>query len=376
MRRPVLISGIVGLMTVVAGVVVATTANAGTSTYEAEDASNTIGGGARVVGCDRCSAGDRVTGIGNSGVLTFNGIIAERTGSTRVNITYSGTERRTALLSVNGGVGAAINFPATRSIGRPANLRVRVTLTAGPNTVTFSNPSGPAPDLDKLAVATDGTPPLAIPTATLTAAPTTAESDAPSAGASATSSSTLPGSPESPSPTGPSGTGPASTDPSSTDPASTGPSSTDPSATSPSAPAQPSATAPPSGNAELETAVLQLVNAERTKAGCSALAANDQLTAAARGHSADMAARNFFSHTTPEGVTFVTRINNAGYRWSGLGENIAMGQRNPVEVMASWMDSAGHKANILNCDFKDLGVGVAANATGSLLWTQDFGSPR
>jgi uncharacterized protein YkwD len=343
MRRPVLIGGIVGLLTVVAGVVVATTANAGTSTYEAEDASNTLSGGARVVDCDRCSAGDRVTGIGNAGVLTFNGVIAEQTGSTTVSITYSGTERRTALLSVNGGTAAAIDFPATRSPGRPAGQRVKLTLAAGVNTVTFANPSGVAPDIDKLVVATDGTPAVPIPTLTLTGAPVTAAS----------------------------GGVPTSTDagaPPASFPDASGPAG-------PSSSAQPPGT-PPASNAALETAVLQLVNTERTKAGCAAVAPNDQLTAAARGHSADMAARNYFSHTTPEGVDFISRITVTGYRWSAAGENIAKGQRTPADVMASWMNSPGHKANIVNCAFKDLGVGAAADASGSLLWTQDFASPR
>ena len=87
------------------------------------------------------------------------------------------------------------------------------------------------------------------------------------------------------------------------------------------------------------------------------------------------AARGYFSHTTPEGVDFATRITKAGYRWSGAGENIAKGQRTPADVMTSWMNSAGHKANILNCGFKNLGVGVAADASGALVWTQDFASP-
>ncbi len=121
--------------------------------------------------------------------------------------------------------------------------------------------------------------------------------------------------------------------------------------------------------------MLTIVNAERAKAGCPAVTADDRLTVAARAHSADMAARNYFSHTTPEGVQFATRITEAGYRWSGAGENIAKGQRTPQAVMTSWMNSAGHKANILNCGFQNLGVGVAADATGALLWTQDFASP-
>ena len=140
--------------------------------------------------------------------------------------------------------------------------------------------------------------------------------------------------------------------------------------------ASPTPTPAPSGNAAFETEVVRIVNEERGKVNCPALIADDRLTTAARGHSADMAARNYFSHTTPEGVEFATRITNAGYRWSGAGENIAKGQRTPAEVMTSWMNSAGHKANILNCGFKNIGVGVAAEARGSLLWTQDFASPR
>jgi uncharacterized protein YkwD len=118
------------------------------------------------------------------------------------------------------------------------------------------------------------------------------------------------------------------------------------------------------------------VNAERATAGCGAVAREDRLTVAARGHSADMAARGYFSHTTPEGVEFATRITQAGYVWRGAGENIAKGYRTPQQVMTGWMNSAGHKANILNCGFRDLGVGVAAAADGTLLWTQDFATPR
>jgi uncharacterized protein YkwD len=143
----------------------------------------------------------------------------------------------------------------------------------------------------------------------------------------------------------------------------------------PSSPAPGPTGAPPAGNAAFEAQVATLVNTERAKAGCAALVVDDRLTAAARAHSADMASRNYFSHTTPEGVDFATRITNSGYRWSGAGENIAKGQRTPQDVMTSWMNSPGHKANILNCGFKNLGVGVAADATGTLVWTQDFASP-
>ena len=369
MRRPVLLVGAVGLITVVAGVVVATTANAGTSTYEAESATNTFAGGARPVGCTRCSGGARIGWLGHTGVLTFNGVTAERAGSTTVDVTYSSPRRRTAMLSVNGGTSSAISFPSTRSFGRPATLRVKVTLQAGTNTLSFGNPSGGAPDLDKLVVATDGTPPAPIPTATITGPPITVE---PTAAPTATPIPT--GEPTAAPTTSPTTSAP--TPGPTTPPGTPGPTATArPTTPPPPVPTTAPTTAPPSGNAALEAAVVDLVNARRAEAGCPAVSAHDQLTAAARGHSADMAARNYFSHTTPEGVQFGTRIRNAGYRFASAGENIAKGQRNPAEVMNGWMNSAGHRANILNCDFKHLGVGVAADSNGSLVWTQNFASP-
>jgi uncharacterized protein YkwD len=102
---------------------------------------------------------------------------------------------------------------------------------------------------------------------------------------------------------------------------------------------------------------------------------DDRLTVAARGHSTDMANRGYFSHTTPEGVTFDQRITNAGYHWSGAAENIAKGQDTPAAVMDSWMNSAGHRANILNCGYKHIGVGLARDAYQVKVWTQDFASP-
>jgi uncharacterized protein YkwD len=152
--------------------------------------------------------------------------------------------------------------------------------------------------------------------------------------------------------------------------------------TTPSAPAgtQSPTTAPapaPTGSSSTqEAAVVDLVNVERAKAGCAALRNDSRLATAARGHSTDMATRNYFSHDTPEGVSFATRITNAGYQWSGAAENIAAGQSDATSVMNSWMNSSGHRANILNCGYKDLGVGLAAASGGKLYWTQDFGSPR
>lgn len=155
----------------------------------------------------------------------------------------------------------------------------------------------------------------------------------------------------------------------------------------PPAPASPKASSPPvsarpatraatvTTNGGPESQVLALVNVERANAGCAEVTANDRLTAAARGHSSDMAARDFFSHDTPEGVSVGTRVTNAGYRWSMVGENIAWGQADAKAVMKDWMNSSGHKANILNCKYRHLGVGLAYDAKRRPYWTQDFGTP-
>jgi uncharacterized protein YkwD len=127
----------------------------------------------------------------------------------------------------------------------------------------------------------------------------------------------------------------------------------------------------PSGAAGLEASVAQLTNSERAKAGCPALRVDQRLVTAARAHSADMAAKGYFSHTSPNGDTFVDRIKRAGYSSPGA-ENIAKGYSTPAAVMEGWMNSPGHRANILNCGLKAIGVGVQTGSGGPW-WTQDFG---
>lgn len=121
--------------------------------------------------------------------------------------------------------------------------------------------------------------------------------------------------------------------------------------------------------------VLRIVNQERAKAGCGPLTANNQLANAAQGHSADMAANDYFSHTSRNGDQMADRVDAAGYRWRSLGENIAKGQQTPASVMQAWMNSSGHRANILNCGFRNIGVGLAFDGN-SPVWTQNFGTPR
>ena len=136
----------------------------------------------------------------------------------------------------------------------------------------------------------------------------------------------------------------------------------------------PTKTTAATANAGPEAQVVTLVNTERANAGCGALTVDSRLTTAARGHSSDMATRNYFSHDTPEGVTVGTRITNTGYKWSMVGENIAWGQATAAAVMKDWMNSAGHKANILNCGYKNIGVGLAYDTNRRPYWTQDFGT--
>jgi len=124
-----------------------------------------------------------------------------------------------------------------------------------------------------------------------------------------------------------------------------------------------------------EVSVVELTNAEREKAGLAPLKPNTRLFEAARGHAANMAAQDKLEHEL-DGKTPSERITAASYRWSRNGENIAWGPPTPKEVVAGWMDSPAHKANILNEEFTEIGVGVARNAKGERYWVQVFGAPR
>jgi uncharacterized protein YkwD len=115
--------------------------------------------------------------------------------------------------------------------------------------------------------------------------------------------------------------------------------------------------------------VVELVNIERRKVGCGALTVDQRLMNAAQAHTTDMAINNYFSHTSQDGRTFADRILAAGYP-RPAAENIAKGQRSADEVMRAWMNSKGHRANILNCEYVAIGVGLD---TRGWYWTQDFG---
>ncbi|MEU5403120.1 CAP domain-containing protein [Streptomyces sp. NPDC005963] len=142
----------------------------------------------------------------------------------------------------------------------------------------------------------------------------------------------------------------------------------DRSATRPTpAPSSPS----PSAETAVESEVLALVNEERAKVGCKPLSFDPALAKLAGDFSTDMATRGFFDHTDPDGDSPWDRAEQAGVKNLG-GENIARGQADAGAVMNSWMNSDGHRANILNCDYTRLGVGVHMG-DGGPWWTQNFG---
>lgn len=122
----------------------------------------------------------------------------------------------------------------------------------------------------------------------------------------------------------------------------------------------------------LESRVADLVNRERASAGLSPLKINWELSRVARYKSMDMASRRYFSHDSPTYGSPFDMMRNFGIRYSRAGENIAMGQRTPEEVMNAWMNSPGHRRNILSNDFAEIGVGLAENNVGTKYWTQMF----
>ncbi len=141
------------------------------------------------------------------------------------------------------------------------------------------------------------------------------------------------------------------------------------------------APAPPSGGGSMssrEREVLRLTNAERSQHGCRALTADSRLVRAAGGHASDMVRRQYFSHTSPDGEGPGERLAEVGFSGRGWGENIAAGQPTARSVVDGWMNSPGHRANILNCDFNRLGVGYVNGAVQSgyspHVWVQNFGT--
>ena len=125
----------------------------------------------------------------------------------------------------------------------------------------------------------------------------------------------------------------------------------------------------------LETEVVRLVNVERSKQGLMLLTENWQLSRIARYKSQDMINKSYFSHTSPTYGSPFQMIESFGIRFSAAGENIAYGQPTPQAVMVAWMNSPGHRANILSPSYTQIGVGLAKDASGRCYWTQHFIKP-
>ena len=118
--------------------------------------------------------------------------------------------------------------------------------------------------------------------------------------------------------------------------------------------------------------VVDLVNVERTNRGLNPLKLDEKLSNVATTKSQDMINKNYFDHTSPTYGSPFDMMKQFGISYKSAGENIAMGQNSPKEVVTAWMNSPGHRANILNSSFTDIGVGIAKNSSGSIYWTQMF----
>jgi uncharacterized YkwD family protein/spore coat assembly protein SafA len=125
----------------------------------------------------------------------------------------------------------------------------------------------------------------------------------------------------------------------------------------------------------LEQQVVDSVNRYRVSAGLAPLSVNWELSRVARYKSQDMINKGYFGHTSPTYGSPFQMMEEFGLRFSAAGENIAYGQRTPQEVMTAWMNSSGHRANIMSPIYTQIGVGAAKAANGTLYWTQEFIKP-
>lgn len=136
--------------------------------------------------------------------------------------------------------------------------------------------------------------------------------------------------------------------------------------------------------AQVQAATLCLLNAQRTRHGLAPLSEDPTLEAAAVAHSADMAHRDYFDHNSPEGIEPWMRIGSAGYRAGLVGENLAWGEHpkvTPAHAMRMWMESDGHRDNVLEPRYTQIGIGLAYDAPeeqpvprGAVIYTTTFGS--
>lgn len=149
------------------------------------------------------------------------------------------------------------------------------------------------------------------------------------------------------------------------------------SVSTPSGSTTPTPATPAATNDSFIQKVFELTNDQRHSAGLQPLQLNEKLDDTAESHSQDMAVNHYFSHDSLDGSSASDRAKNEGYNYSTFGENIAAGQATPEDVVQAWMNSPGHRANILNPNFKDIGIGYyyLANDSGyHSYWTEDFGT--
>ena len=144
-----------------------------------------------------------------------------------------------------------------------------------------------------------------------------------------------------------------------------------PTTTTPTTTTPPPAAPPVDGSVAGQ--VLALVNDARDGAGCPAVRLDDRLSRAAALHSADMAENDYFDHTSRDGRSFVDRVRAQGYD-APRSENIAAGQSTPADVVRGWLDSPGHRRNILDCGSTEMGIGRADGGSFGRYWTQVFGT--
>lgn len=145
-------------------------------------------------------------------------------------------------------------------------------------------------------------------------------------------------------------------------------------APAPTTTAPPTTAAPAPAPSQIQQ-VVTITNQRRAEAGRAPLSMNNLLNSAAQAHSNDQAAMNRMTHTGSDGSNAGQRISRTGYRWRAWGENVAYGYRDAATVMNAWMNSSGHRANILNGNFTEIGVGLAYASNGRPYWTMVLARP-
>ena len=139
-------------------------------------------------------------------------------------------------------------------------------------------------------------------------------------------------------------------------------------------PAQAMACRQPDGAARMADDTLTAINAERKQRGMAHLSPDPRLTSAALAHACDSAARNRMGHEGSDGSDLGERVKRQGYDFRAIAENVAAGYPSPASVVQGWMNSTGHRRNILTRNAKDIGLGIATARDGTLHWVLNLGT--